>query len=180
MHIHKLMELLGLGDDKPEELEAAMAKELLPDIPRSGKAADGSSSADLGDLPGAEERAAGDETGERDHLIKVGRCPSCGDEILERAGQPCAWCNAACTPDKDGYHLVHVALGAFQERHHFCSDDCFEAFRRMYPARVHRNCYERSCRDCDFCIKRYIDESDGFPGQDKETRPRTEAGPGSA
>ena len=32
----------------------------------------------------------------------------------------------------------------------------------MYPARVHRNCYERSCADCNLCVKRYEDESEGI------------------
>ncbi|HPY90544.1 MAG TPA: hypothetical protein PLT23_07435, partial [Lentisphaeria bacterium] len=58
--------------------------------------------------------------------------------------------------------LVHVAFGVSQERYCFCSDECYEAFRRMYPARVHRNCYDRNCNDCDFCVKRYGDEADGI------------------
>ena len=28
----------------------------------------------------------------------------------------------------------------------------------MYPSRVHRNCYERKCADCDLCIKRHDDD----------------------
>ncbi len=31
----------------------------------------------------------------------------------------------------------------------------------MYPARVHRNCYERSCDGCDLCTKRYENEAEG-------------------
>ena len=75
---------------------------------------------------------------------------------------PCAWCDKACDTEKDGFHVVHVAFGTTQERHTFCSDECYEAFRKMYPARVHRDCYERKCADCDFCIKRYDEETDSL------------------
>ncbi|MFA6815144.1 MAG: hypothetical protein WCS73_02490 [Lentisphaeria bacterium] len=70
----------------------------------------------------------------------------------------CGWCNKIADPSKDGFHLVHVAFGTSQERYCFCSDDCYEAFRKMYPARVHRNCYERDCSTCNLCLKRYTDE----------------------
>ena len=71
----------------------------------------------------------------------------------------CGWCNKETDPRKDGFHLVHVAFGTSQERYCFCSDECYEAFRKMYPARVHRNCYERDCADCNLCLKRYSDEA---------------------
>jgi hypothetical protein len=74
----------------------------------------------------------------------------------------CSWCNKASDPEQDGFHLCHVAFGGFQERYCFCSDECYEAFRKMYPARVHRNCYERDCADCDLCVKRYPDEADDY------------------
>lgn len=74
----------------------------------------------------------------------------------------CCWCNKAANPETDGFHIAQVAFGTTQERYCFCSDDCFEAFRKMYPARVHRNCYERTCADCDLCVKRYVDEADGL------------------
>ncbi len=83
-------------------------------------------------------------------------------QALKRLGIPCAWCSKPVDPHKDGFHISHVALGAFQERHCFCSDECFSAFKKMYPARVHRNCYERDCADCDLCMKRYDDESEGI------------------
>ena len=53
---------------------------------------------------------------------------------------------------------MQVAFGANQERFSFCSDECYEAFRKMYPSRVHRNCYERDCADCNLCIKHFDDE----------------------
>ena len=81
--------------------------------------------------------------------------------VLERSSVRCAWCNSESDPEKDGFHLVQIAFGTSQERYCFCSDKCYEAFRKMYPARVHRNCYERNCSDCNLCVKRYEDEGEG-------------------
>ena len=62
----------------------------------------------------------------------------------------------------DGFHLLHIAFGATQERYCFCSDDCFEAFRKMYPSRVHRDCYNRDCDTCSLCQKRYGEDAAEF------------------
>ncbi len=163
MGFNKIMNLLGLSDDKPEDLESAMEKQIIDDIQQGKRHAiltpQAGSKTQIKeelDLPAA-------ELPEHMKYIKVGRCPSCGDQIVSRTEQPCAWCNTPCHPNQDGFHVVHIALGSFQERHCFCCDDCYEAFRRMYPARVHRNCYERPCADCNYCIKRYTEEADGFP-----------------
>jgi hypothetical protein len=83
-------------------------------------------------------------------------------QLVERMQISCGWCGDPADPDKDGFHMVHVAFGATQERYCFCSDDCYEAFRKMYPARVHRNCYERDCSECNLCVKRYTSEAEGF------------------
>jgi len=83
-------------------------------------------------------------------------------QVLEQLEIQCGWCKKQADPDEDGFHLVHVAFGAAQERYVFCSDECYEAFRGMYPARVHRNCYERNCSECNLCTKRYGDETDGI------------------
>jgi len=72
----------------------------------------------------------------------------------------CAWCNEETNPAKDGFHLVHVAFGSSQERYCFCSDECLEAFQKMYPSRVHRNCYEQDCKDCNLCMKRYSNDAE--------------------
>lgn len=80
---------------------------------------------------------------------------------LERLHIQCGWCNGPVDPDADGFHMVQAAFGSTQERYCFCCDDCYEAFRKMYPARVHRNCYERSCAECNLCTKRYEDETEG-------------------
>ena len=82
--------------------------------------------------------------------------------VLDRMSISCGWCNGPTDSDKDGFHLVHVAFGGTQERYCFCSDECYEAFRKMYPARVHRDCYERNCAECSLCIKRYGDEEEGI------------------
>jgi len=83
-------------------------------------------------------------------------------QVLDRMSLLCAWCNQEANPEKDGFHMAQVAFGAAQERYCFCSDDCYEAFRKMYPARVHRNCYERDCASCNLCTKRYSDDEDGI------------------
>ena len=83
-------------------------------------------------------------------------------QVVDQMTILCGWCNKEADPENDGFHLVHVALGGTQERYCFCSDDCYEAFRKMYPARVHRDCYERKCDDCNLCVKRYGSEEDGF------------------
>ena len=83
-------------------------------------------------------------------------------QIFDLMEVRCAWCDGKSDPEKDGFHLVHVAFGSTQERYCFCCDECYEAFRKMYPARVHRNCYERNCAECELCTKRYSDEADGM------------------
>lgn len=83
-------------------------------------------------------------------------------QVLDRMSLLCAWCNEEANPEKDGFHMAQVAFGSSQERYCFCSDECYEAFRKMYPARVHRNCYERDCSTCNLCMKRYSDDEDGI------------------
>lgn len=180
MDIHKIMDLFGLGDNKDEDLEVAMEKQILPEILYKKRTSD-HRPANSEKTPLTEELLVPvDELPAHAQFIKVGRCPSCGDQIMERAERPCAWCDTPCRPEQDGFHLVHIALGSFQERHSFCCDDCYEAFRRMYPARVHRNCYERPCADCNYCIKRYTDESEGLPGQEQPLSPKDTVKPEKA
>lgn len=82
--------------------------------------------------------------------------------VVERLGIACGWCNKPADPNGDGFHMVHAAFGTSQERYCFCSDECYEAFRKMYPARVHRDCYNRNCVECSLCSKRYGDEAEGI------------------
>lgn len=82
--------------------------------------------------------------------------------VVERMRLSCGWCAKNANPAEDGFHLVHVAFGTTQERYTFCSDECYEAFRNMYPARVHRDCFNRNCSECNLCVKRYSDEGEGI------------------
>ena len=72
---------------------------------------------------------------------------------------PCGWCGKNTNPTADGFHLLHIAFGATQERYCFCSDECYEAFQKMYPSRVHRDCYHRDCSTCNACQKRYDEDA---------------------
>lgn len=69
----------------------------------------------------------------------------------------CAWCGKYLeeAEEEDAPFEEFVAFGAFQERHLFCSRKCLDAFRKQYPVRIHRNCYETECNSCNQCIKRY-------------------------
>jgi len=82
--------------------------------------------------------------------------------VVDRLKIMCSWCNGPANPEKEGFSLVQIAFGSSQERYVFCSEQCYEAFRKMYPSRVHRNCYEHNCADCNLCTKRYDDETDGI------------------
>lgn len=88
--------------------------------------------------------------------------------LRERMAIACGWCGKDADPENDGFHLVQAAFGTTQERYCFCCDDCYEAFRKMFPARVHRNCYERDCETCDLCTKRYRNESSGMRSLPKD------------
>lgn len=83
-------------------------------------------------------------------------------QVIDRLKIKCSWCEKEADPKQEGFALVQVAFGSCQERYIFCSQECYEAFRKMYPSRVHRNCYERKCAECDLCTKRYDDESEGI------------------
>ena len=71
----------------------------------------------------------------------------------------CSWCEKRLKKAEDEIIIVYAAFGPYQERYHFCSEKCQMSFQKQYPARVHKNCYERSCLDCNECNKRY-DASD--------------------
>ena len=74
----------------------------------------------------------------------------------EQAGV-CCWCEKPLTElDEDDRPVItYAAFGTFQDRYVFCSEKCEESFKKQYPVRVHRNCYERSCTECDLCAKKY-------------------------
>lgn len=56
--------------------------------------------------------------------------------------------------------LVYAAFGNLQERYVFGNPENAEAFKKQYPVRVHKNCYERPCPDCDLCIKKHSGEDE--------------------
>ncbi len=81
--------------------------------------------------------------------------------LKKRMQGVCSWCERELQDVEDSELIEeYVAFGAFQERYLFCSKKCLESFRKQYPARVHRNCYESDCDNCSQCIKRY--DSKGF------------------
>jgi len=93
-----------------------------------------------------------------------------GEEELEKARSEarkhrygvCSWCehDLSDIEEGEGPYEDFVAFGSSQERFVFCSERCMAAFRKRYPSRIHRNCYETDCSSCDLCMKRY--DVDGF------------------
>ncbi len=76
----------------------------------------------------------------------------------------CAWCERSIAEtEPEGHGIDYVAFGAMQERYLFCTEKCQRAFRKHFPARVHRNCYEVDCNVCSLCIKRF--DTRGFKRQ---------------
>ena len=68
----------------------------------------------------------------------------------------CSWCEKSLADaDHDDTGEDYVAFGASQEHYTFCSEKCQRSFRKQYPSRVHRNCYETDCNSCSLCIKRF-------------------------
>lgn len=72
----------------------------------------------------------------------------------EQAGT-CSWCEKLLTETEGEPTIVYAAFGNDQERYLFCAEKCEEAFKKQYPIRIHKNCYNRSCIGCDLCIKKY-------------------------
>lgn len=100
---------------------------------------------------------------ERRHVMSVNY--KWTEELLQdlrarsrKISEICSWCMTEITETADKgplYYEEYVAFGAFQERYCFCSKLCLSLFRKQYPVRIHRNCYERDCKSCNECIKRY-------------------------
>lgn len=82
------------------------------------------------------------------------------DEARENArrlhGGTCSWCEKMLNEaDPDEVSEDYVAFGTLQEHYVFCSEKCQRAFRKQYPSRIHRNCYETECNQCSLCLKRF-------------------------
>ena len=68
----------------------------------------------------------------------------------------CSWCEKSLIDaDLGDAGEDYAAFGSAQEHYRFCSEKCQRAFRRQYPSRVHRNCYETDCNSCSLCLKRF-------------------------
>ena len=91
-----------------------------------------------------------------DHVWKEKELDQARKDMYIIRGGICSWC------EKDMTEVVekvlyedYVAFGTLQERYIFCSEKCMKTFRLQYPSRIHRNCYETNCRDCNLCVKRF-------------------------
>ncbi len=82
----------------------------------------------------------------------------------EQAGI-CSWCEKNLMLADEEVTVVYAAFGSYQDRYVFCSKHCSEAFQLQYPIRVHKNCYNRPCPDCDLCIKKYSGEDETLLNQ---------------
>ncbi len=83
------------------------------------------------------------------------------EQAKKRRTGLCSWCERDLAESEEGGpYNDYVAFGSMQERYVFCSEKCMKSFRKLYPSRIHRNCYETDCPDCKKCIKRY--DADGF------------------
>jgi len=68
----------------------------------------------------------------------------------------CCWCEKPLIESEEGGPYIDlVAFGLLQERYVFCSEKCQKSFRRQYVPRIHRNCYETDCNECNLCVKRF-------------------------
>lgn len=67
----------------------------------------------------------------------------------------CDWCGRKIPGDSSEATDIRVAIGIYQNKFFFCCRKCFNSFKKQYPARVHRDCYERACEQCDECIKKF-------------------------
>ena len=81
--------------------------------------------------------------------------------IRQQAGI-CSWCEKPLSEIEEGKDpiIVYAAFGNEQDRYVFCSERCEEAFKKQYPVRVHKNCYNRPCPGCDLCVKKYGGEDE--------------------
>jgi hypothetical protein len=62
--------------------------------------------------------------------------------------------------DSDEHVIVYASFGPTQERYVFGNRENAEAFKKQYPVRVHKNCYERTCLECDLCVKKFTGEDE--------------------
>jgi hypothetical protein len=96
-----------------------------------------------------------------DYTWEEGELAAARERLRRRRVGICSWCEKdLATLEAEEPLVDYVAFGAMQERYVFCSEKCMREFRRQYPSRVHRNCYQTDCGACSQCLKRY--DTDGF------------------
>ena len=89
-------------------------------------------------------------------MWKAGELEQARQDMYRIRGGVCSWCEKDFADSDVGDPLEdYVAFGTLQERYVLCSEKCMSAFRKQYPPRVHRNCYETDCKDCTLCVKRF-------------------------
>jgi hypothetical protein len=76
------------------------------------------------------------------------------DEVLR-----CAWTGKPVSIADEDTRVTFAAFAINQERFLFTDDKAQEAFQKQYPARIHRDCYNRDCSKCDECQKQFDDTS---------------------
>ena len=94
-----------------------------------------------------------------DHVWEKEELAQAREQALRVREGICSWCDKVLNEEARGLALVdYVAFGAHQDRYQYCSENCRKAYRKHYPSRIHRNCYEVDCNTCDKCIKRFTAE----------------------
>lgn len=76
-------------------------------------------------------------------------------EFERESTRICSWCEREFDKNDPEKRVTYIAFGVHQEKHIFCCEKCLESFKRQFPPRIHRNCYEVDCSTCDLCKKRY-------------------------
>ena len=71
-----------------------------------------------------------------------------------------SWTEKPLSEYDDEPIIIYAAFGNLQERYVFGTEENAESFKKQYPVRVHKNCYERTCVECDLCIKKYGGEDE--------------------
>ncbi len=74
--------------------------------------------------------------------------------VREQAGID-SWTEKPLSEYEDEPVIVYASFGPNQDRFVFGNEENAEAFKKQYPVRIHKNCYERSCVGCDLCNKKY-------------------------
>lgn len=97
-----------------------------------------------------------------EYLWEAGELDAAREQLRQRRAGICSWCEQDLSELEDGQSPLtdYVAFGMAQERYVFCGEKCMGEFRKQYPSRIHRNCYETDCDKCQQCVKRF--DVDGF------------------